>query len=659
MMCKVSSPTVKVDMDNFVLPNFPPGDDFPVCMDPDGNVISTFGQDQWDMTYWCGKIQTFNFLIDTNARNSESFYRNAQYCMRILIVFFMWGAPQPIRPNTLVSLYHILRKIFSFCVLRSVPVGEFYRYPLLVQEFISEVGANGSTVVTLLRTVFEHQDTIGFKILSPKQILDLHTHVRAYKKGQTAYIPPRISSYHLTRSIAMLDQFHANKQQFMDLFEYALEGYRINREASVKYNKSFLPPFALKAQAINGFVYYGSFASVAERFGVIDILREWMFAPEDAHTAEIKLLTLSRYFSVIVLVGVSTLASLSAMRKGEVTDLHVDCFLTFRDSEFGTAHYLCGPTTKTIDDSDARWVTCEDSERIVKAISVISHLRMKCAVESGVPYTPEEVEFPFLVLRAYEPWGGANRHYPTAIRSDIYVDKLQFMCPGFFADGQMKITEKDLDIAIAATPTLDLDKFVVGELWPFAFHQFRRTLLLNARKSESVSLGSLQYQAKHLFQDMGRHYDRNFSRLAVSAEMKEEYISTAYEIMAMKAESLASPAYISLLNPFHKSKLISFIEGKDLKQLIQMAKKGLYMVKETLMGICLRQSYCPYGSADFILGCNGCVHGLVSKEKLPVIQQANDWIEDQLSESPTGAKKEAFEAQHKFTQELIALINVE
>lgn len=659
MMCKVSSPTVKVGMDNFVLPNFPPKDDFPVCIDSSGNVVSRFGDNQWDMTYWCGKIQMFTFDYDANDENSAAFNREARYSFKKLIVFLMWGAPGSISPATLTSTYYQLRKLFSFCGRNSISISKMFRYPILIHEFFSEVKSNGHILISLMRIVFKSQDVIGFKILTLSQIDDLLKIVSSIEKSQTAYIPPRISSHLLNKSFEMLSQFSANKDMFIDLFEFALEGFRKNQDTTITGCKVFYSPFSKKAKVRKGYVYYGPFASVAEEYGVAGIIRHWMYAPEHADTSKMTISTFSRYLTAISMVGASALAALSAMRQRELAGLEVDCFVTHSDAEYEDSHYICGPTTKTIQDSDARWVTCEDSKKIVDAMGIVARLRMKCAVESGIQHRQEEVDCPLLIVRPYEPWNGTDRKYPTRIRWNLTYDKIQRVCPGLFTGGVMIIQQQDLDIALAATPTLDSAKFAVGKNWPFALHQMRRTLLMNARKSNFVSLGTLQYQAKHLFQNMGRHYDRNFSKLAVNAELKEEYISTAYEVIAIKAQSLASPRYLSLLSPLHKQKLISFIEGKDLKQLLQMAKKGLLTIKETLMGVCLRGSYCPYGGADFILGCNDCSHGLVSKEKLPVIQQANDWIEDQLSGSPTGPKKESFEAQHKFTQELIALINVE
>ena len=655
MASNVSMEDPPLNDSNRELFEFPPSDDFPVCIDRNGNVLSRFKDPSWCMDVWVGKITTFNFGTETIGRVPAWLSGTEAYYFRLIMVLLMWVLPNSISPSTLVSQYGRLRRLFSFCVERGISVSNLHRFPHLVSEFIDMVGPLGGHYVTMFRGIYDHEESLGFKVLTLPQISDMFLAGKSRQSVQTPYIPSRISDIHLMRSFEMLDDYNRLASSFEGLFECLWVGYVENNGNPRGWSGKLHSPTNLRSE-----FFLSEFDVVAEVYGVKDVLIKWM-SRRPGNSEYIDSTSLSSFFNSILLVGATCLASLSAMRKTEINNLRVDCYEE-RETDRGKVYFICGETTKTIKDDDARWVTCEDAFKAITAMSSIARLRMKAAIAMGIDHMPDEVDNPYLIPRVYEPWSksfAGVRSAPTYIRKSISASELHRQCPILFLPEDLTISEADFREALAVNPDLDVSRFAVGKSWSFGFHQFRRTLMVNASLSEFVSPQSMQYQLKHLHLDMSLYYGRNSSGLVVNAQAKEEYIEAAYEMMARKATQLKSPKFVSLISPVHKSRLTAFMEGKTLKQLSKMARTGSMVVKETLMGVCLNTEHCEYGSADFVLACDQCPSGLASKENLPLIRRLDDWLEDQLAEvTEEGPRRDALKAQHDFTQRLINVVLV-
>ncbi|MES3708621.1 hypothetical protein QC590_10295 [Pseudomonas putida] len=660
MSCNVRLENSSANFVNSRLPVFPPPDDFPVCIDQTGSVLARFKDNNWPMQEWLGKMCTFSFgLLDTR-RTAAWLSEKESYFFRLIMILIMWVVPERIEPSTLESRYHNVRRVFKFCSDNHISVSEFYKYPHLVSEFITQVSAYAINYVAIFRAVYEYEGLLGFKILDPKQIFELITVAKTHTSAQTPYIPSRISNLHLTRSLELVRDYNGLASSFESLFEYVWQSYQENNPTWGRDSK-LLSPFNRKMLSVKGRIYCGAFEEVSARYGVRDVLAKWMFRGS-RKTQKITLLTFSSFFNAVSLIGATCIASLSAMRREEINNLRVDCFDSEKlDGE--SVFFLRGETTKTLKDDDARWITCEDTSDVVSAMASIARLRMKVAVALGVSHGEDEVDNPFLILRAYEPWCQGHSEAiltSTSLRKNIGATVIDAQCPSLFSPGELIISHEDFEEALKANPDLDVDRYAVGKPWVFGFHQFRRTLMVNACLSQQVSPQSLQYQLKHLYLMMSMYYGRNASSLAFSSKVRDEYVNVAYESMARKALELRSPKFVSLISPLHKERAISFFEDKSLKQIASQARKGSSVVKETVLGICLSGEPCEYGSVDYVLACNQCVSGLASKANLPLVTRVNDWLEIQLENvSEDGPRGDALRAQHDFTQRLINVILVE
>lgn len=308
MICKIAMEDPPLCSLNRELPQFPPSDDFPVCISKRGVVLARFKDDCWPMQEWLGKVFTFRFGRESTSRVSPWLSEKESYIFKLIVVLMMWVAPGGLTPSTLQSRYGKLRKLFKFCAENGISVAELHKFPHLVSSFTSQSVSYASQFVSPLRSIYNYQDVLGFKILNLRQIGELFIAGKARKSRQTPYIPSRISQMHLLRALELMSDYNAHATAFEDLYSYVWGAYVSNNGAAETWSGKLISPFN-KSAIGPGAVYYGAFAKAAERFGVKDVLFKWM-SRRPGGCPKIDLIALSSFLSCVVLAGSTCISSL-------------------------------------------------------------------------------------------------------------------------------------------------------------------------------------------------------------------------------------------------------------------------------------------------------------------------------------------------------------
>jgi hypothetical protein len=182
---------------------------------------------------------------------------------------------------------------------------------------------------------------------------------------------------------------------------------------------------------------------------------------------------------------------------------------------------------------------------------------------------------------------------------------------------ELRVTARDLDAARLLTPTLDPEHVSLGEPWPLAWHQLRRTGAVNMNASGVVSEPSVQYQLKHTSRLMSRYYGQGYRHVSfrVNDEGRSEYIRAMYDVVAKEFAELSSDRFRSPYGDEHKNRLLNVVGQKDHRQLVNAAKEGRISYRETLLGGCMNPTPCDKGGIDSVAACGG-EHGLSPCEHL-------------------------------------------
>lgn len=635
---------------------WPPPRDWVVCEDRNGNVLSKYGDPIWDMSTWADKSLKLNFGDGQYSKRSKPINPANADLLRQVMVWRLWG-PRPIRTaRTAKGIFSILRRIFSVCSEENILASELTRYPRVLDRVIKLIPAPAfETLVNELHRLLDAHDNLGFIIATKDDIKRISMVSPVHNTKQTPYIPPRIWAYQVSRLREFLDEFIAHSQQIEDCFNFCLDAYKHNygtlTEAVTRqkyHNNPRCKPFAKtttkKPGIRSGRKSYGSFEQTAERFGILELIRRWV---EPHVSAGYTIVQFSSYLSLAQWVGQYYIINFSLQRREECGSLRTDCLVFENDDLLGRVPIICGETTKTQQDSDARWPTSPSVERAVQVMTIVARLRIKCAADIlNINPSDNDLANPYLINRAYEPWVGYKPIDYRVRQETISYSALIATYPKLFDQEQLRITAEDIRIARMLTPDLSKDKFAVGLVWPLAAHQLRRTGAVNMFVSGLLSDSTMQYLMKHSSCLMPLYYGRGHTKLHLNEEVEKVVISTMYEAMSLQVLATMGDRFISPHGQKKKDEIVvHLIGGRDAKAIAKAARNGDVSSRENRLGICTSRTICSYGGVESIARCSGgdgfkpCIDVLYDREKTESIKLELKKIEQELARVTVGSPR--------------------
>ncbi|MGZ4954156.1 MAG: hypothetical protein ACXV8Q_03505 [Methylobacter sp.] len=651
----IEHPSVTPKADNFRPPTWPPSPDFPVVLDAQGKVISRYGDPFWDVSLWAAKPMRLSFEAHSKGKATQLTTTNNDL-LRQITAWWLFGDGRVYSIRTLTGWFSKLHPLFAHCSQLGIAASNLSRFPAVIDEYAKDISPTDNARLTLLlNRLYEQRSELGFEILDRSGIARLHAASSDENIKQTPYIPPRIWTYQVTRLREFLDDFNAHQDQFDACFRFCLDTYTQksggllnNVFENVATRRSQYKPFSRQKSGNAGVKpsseFQGPFILTAERFGIKDFLERWCIRP-NASFEDYGIRVLAYCFSMVSYVGTAYILNFSLMRIEEAWNLRSDCLMVEHDEQFGDIYILCGETTKTLSDANARWPTSPSVKVAIDAMTFVARLRMICAqANPKVSLSAIDLSNPYLVQRAYEPWVPTKENKSSVRpRVKIYRDSIEYF-PNLLDPKQLQITESDIQIARLVNPDLDDKKFAEGKPWRFRWHQFRRTGAVNMQASGLVSDASLQYLLKHLSRTCSLYYGRNFSRLSLDNQAQQLYVKTIYEILGKEFANLLTDRFVSPHGERRKSEILKLVTPQDDKKLTQLAKSGKLMYRPILLGGCAkRDGPCQYGGIESVAHCGGgdssppCADVLYDREKASLVRRLDQTIDERLVKAPEGS----------------------
>ena len=666
---QIESVLSNVDDLNFKPKSWPPSPDFPVVIDAYGNIVSRYDDVRWELSPWAGHTLTIHFG-DGPGQGKKVSPENAQL-LRQVVAWWIWGEGAIRSARALVYRFETIKPLFVACTDSGIMVTELNKYPKVIESISSYYNKRSHRLIDCLHSLLISKERLGFFILDENGISRLSSNFTTENSTQTAYIPARIWSYQISRLRECLDDFLLHQEKIEACYDFCLSAYAKN--AGGNLSKAFdglgcNGPFRStrpRGEKRTGRSFYGPFFEAAEEFGISELLDRWVLFNKVTGIR-----AFSTYLSLISSAGLAYLLNFSLMRVEEGSRLRADCYEVERDQLGEEIHMLKGITTKTIEDTDARWIVSPTVGIALKAMKVVAFMRLKAAKENPyIELSKEDIDNPVLQSLQHEPWSSKVPKYQSTkkykkIRS--YGDIIKNLWPKLFNDKELTITESDLEMANRMTFGLDPDKFSVGKIWPLAWHQLRRTGAVNMLASGLVTEASLQYQLKHASRAMSQYYGKNYYRLKepLSNDARAYYLREMYQSMVREFKALQSDQYVSPHGEKRKQQILSEISEKDHEQLLKAAKAGSISYRETFLGGCANSGPpCPLGGISNISSCMGfggntpCPSALLDKAKLPMIKQLKNVIADQVDDATPGSPLcESLQAQLESAERAIHVI---
>ncbi|MDW8841962.1 hypothetical protein ORA50_17200 [Pseudomonas carnis] len=454
------------------------------------------------------------------------------------------------------------------------------------------------------------------------------------------YIPPRIWRYQVTRLRECLDDFLSHREQVEACYRFCFAAYEHNQRVSERTACVNAPPFCGHKMQLSGaktgLRFLGAFAETAKRFGVFELLERWV-----GRSGDLQVRALTSYLKLVNGAGLAYILNFSLMRVEEAWNLRAGCLDIEHDKSFGDIFLLRGQTTKTLSDRDAVWVTSPSVAVAVKAMEVISLFRSLHAPHEAARVLAGR----YLTDFSYEPWSSLRNKGNHSLRPSIqsYSDLLGEYGKLFDLE-RLRITPEDLKLARLATPSLP-EEYQVGDVWPLAWHQLRRTGAVNMQASGLVSDASLQYQLKHVTRAMSLYYGQNHSRVRLEEKAHTLYVRTMYETLGRELQQLTSERFVSPHGDKRKAEIVRLISPEDAKKMIGLAKKGAVACRPIILGVCSSREPCPYGGIDNIARCGGgdsvdakpCPDVLYDSERLGAVDDFEHVLKERLATAQGGS----------------------
>ena len=589
-------------------PLFPP--EMPVTYDADGNVVSRFGHHSWDVS----SMSTDG----TSGKNFHFYCSHHKYASELRSLIreqhkaLIWLHMDSGRTRAFHTLLTTILALNAWCIKASIKGICLYTI-LTTPEFVEEGVKDLNRLYvdqtsTALKTLWRHRQRLGVKQSFPlhrlQEIINQEARGRPDTQ-QTPLIPSRVYC-------AILSALDNRMEVIERELDTLLESYSIiPRSTDNALDTSLRSDLMerLKKVGCNNAIRGGLSNFVAGRIC--------------EHQVSL-MLTISAY---------------SGMRLGEVAILPLsDVLLEFQ--HLGQTHYeLQGFTHKLHKGvkTPAAWITSHQGVRAVRLAQRIGQV-----VERLYDEPPKTGQRALLFPSTRNPYKSIS-----AISYARSLARLQkTLCP---IVEQVDIEELDnLELARGWAR----DGIVVGEHWPLAVHQLRRSLAVYAHRSGMVSLPALKAQLQHITQEMAAYYADGFSR-AVNLVFDKDHFS--HEWQAAKAESSYFAYAFAVLfsdEPIlgeGAKRMANTVEARSRQDTLRLFQENKLSYRETVLGGCSATESCKLDPLEPIpydcLQAN-CVNQVVFSKRLDHIIKFQEISVATLENDETGSVEHRLEARH-------------
>ncbi len=317
----------------------------------------------------------------------------------------------------------------------------------------------------------------------------------------------------------------------------------------------------------------------------------------------------------------------SGMRDSEVLRMKHNCY-EFANNLSKTLILISTETKNHSSPVVGKWVT---SKEILRVIHILKSINILLAEHYKI-----DVNEMYLFNRSIlisNKLKSVNAIFKMALIKNSVELPLNF--------NALKIQEKDFQELIEIEPNREWsneEEFLVGKIWIFKSHQYRRSLAVYALKSELVSLGSLQLQLKHLLKDITLFYGNGAEHAKELFTIPKNHIaneieSTKYEVKALtyikevifSDETLYGPHGFFIENN-KKIKDKPFVDYllDNREKTIKQFKNGEIAFTTTAIGGCVKVGPCYEQISRSFVSCIECNESYHSKTKIKNTLQVLD-----------------------------------
>ena len=593
--------------------------DLPVTYDTTGSVASRFGDLFWDLS---------SMSADGTSSKRLHFFKvdsltdsNLGWLLREQQKALMWLHMDAGKTWSWNSLQNTNLALLRLCKEAANRGADLYAL-LTKPEWVMQAaqGMNRlyvDSTSSALRTLWRHRQILGAPIAFPYQNLlsVLASEARSRPLNQqTPLIPSRVYC-------AILAALNDRMSIIENELDVLLEAYTKDHEEWRNAPKDEKQRYIVRSEKL---------------FDVVERMKDLGYKPMPAKPFDRFLAgRLAEHKVALMLV----LSAYTGMRVGEIAILPLkDVLVEFE--HMGSKHYELQGSTHKLNRGVKRsttWITSHQGARAVRLAERIAKSVQEQYGESAKA-GQQALLFPSSE-NAFKSISGSTLQ--VGLKSLRAI-----LCPVI---EQVDIEELDrLELARGWLR----DDIVVGQRWPLAFHQLRRSLAVYAHRSGIVSLPALKAQLQHVTQEMTAYYADGFSR-AVNLVFDKKHFS--HEWKAANAESSYFAYAFGVLFSDEDllgqgaQRMANTVESRNRQDTLRLFEENKLAYRETALGGCVSTEDCktdplepiPYDCLD-----SNCVNLVVFGKRLEHVIKHQEVAVATLARDDAGSVEYRLEAGH-------------
>lgn len=597
--------------------------------------------------YWNQNRGTTRLANLEVSPEREARIRELQFLMTRLLYYGNENAPR-----TLDSKLRTLHSLARFAEARSCKIYDVLTDTPLLDAFGARLAEAHTSLwmgwLTFLRQL-DPETQLGFTPATPKHWTDLKRREKDYRSNgrQHAPLPSKIYATLINNLSAELDDIETHTPALLAALREGLAEHARAKEVQKGHDFSVGPALIKKHGLGNYFIRRGF------------------------HLRNRKLATLSGTVTEIFLVCKLQIQVFSGMRHGEAQTLPYHCMITKKGHHGRTHSLIAGITTKFNKGRrlQTHWVTTDrEGFRAIRLAQQFASI-----IYESVGITPsktdtEKDEFPLFVTSDYLPWGSTKkvakvRMQTACMAASAKKSLLSRLLPIIKEEDIAELEEIDPFRAWRDEP-----EFAIGQRWPLATHQLRRSLAVYANASGLVRLSSLRRQLQHITREMSLYYGRGstFCKNFIADNPKGYKMHIASEWQDGEDEAMAlaftrdvlnskEPMFGGAGNFYQRQKERGEVMSRE--DVAARIKAGLMVYQPGPLGGCIKPGGCDkrrgLALVDISCATDGCKN-LVGKHSkiIRVIQLKRAALAHVMQNSiEAGIEREELEALERVERE--------
>lgn len=601
-----------------------PNNDFVLCRDSNDKPTAIYGQNKWDLNpYALGRtIRVFNFASILRATNTDAeiLIKEAKWVIFCLMYHVNGGRAGRLSVSSLANYYDLITKAVRFCYEQRMSplVGESSLESMLSNRaylagFIN-TAPSSRAITYYLPSLLNHlngmgEEVLGYRVTDPKTMAINNPD----GTSQTPVIPLRIYMLYLQHFSDTLDRLEPCKDWLPALLsEFRDPNFGRTKDKQRTGKRGFHRPEIRDAVAA---VDHGVFT---------------------AELSASNLRSFSKSLKTIQFFLKQIIHFYSGMRDYEVMRLKHNCITTEAITQA-----TISPDGKTLDPGRTCAIVSTTTKfkgyrhecSWIATSEVVRAIRIAQAINQGLAGA-RSIDVNSLPLFANTSFitGRGNPENPPDLDSrstDGLIPKFEI--------GEADITE--MKEANSLRDILDEAEFAVGQPWPLASHQYRRSLSFYATNSGFVSLPTLKKQFKHVSREMAKYYTNGNENLKtifgyfdeVTGELKLPASHIANEMQLATPASAANQLLSDIMSDdeplfgatgsrleaqkrkYESGEITIYEIREDTEKQVRI---GSIAYRETLLGGCTKVGECDaYMLADYT-ECLSCPKSIIKPSML-------------------------------------------